>query len=145
MCEIDKTWKSGDTVKKEIDLIINNIAIELKYPAKKAPANESYWHFLEDIIFLQQLIKNDYTITKGYFIVLLDQEKRNFYLPTSEKASEKYKDVYSYFRECITIKSDTEIECPIKRKQGKLKIHYDTKITWYDIRDEYKYILLEIK
>lgn len=46
MCEIDKIWKSGDTLKKEIDLIINNnIAIELKYPAKKAPANESYWHF----------------------------------------------------------------------------------------------------
>ena len=75
MCKIDEKWQSGSTVKKEIDLIINdNIAIELKYPAKKAPANESYWHFLEDISFLQELVKNDYTITKGYFIVLLNKE-----------------------------------------------------------------------
>lgn len=101
--------------------------------------------FLEDIVFLQELVKNDYTITKGYFIVLLNKEKRNFYLSSSEKVSEDYKSVCSYFRECITIKSGTDIVCPIKRKQGKLKNHYDTTITWYDIRDEYKYILLEIK
>ncbi|MCL1927211.1 MAG: hypothetical protein FWG07_00265 [Treponema sp.] len=125
--------------KKEIDIVIvpdkkhsDTIAIELKMPMN-GQVPEQMFSFIKDIKFLEEL-KESNKFSKCYLITVTDNQ--NFWV------GEEKNGIYPYFRNGKIITGTFTKPTGNKDKEYKLNKKY--KAEWQDLKDGFRYFIIEV-
>lgn len=138
-----KDFDKKEFIKKEIDIVIfdqekkEKYAIEVKFP-KNGQFPEQMYSFIKDIRFMEQLqLTEPMRFTKTFAVCLV--ENPNFY--QGNVSEEK---IYKYFRNEPQI-----IQGNIQKPTGEIKsdpisLKKQYQIQWQELKDDYRYYIVEI-
>jgi len=126
-------------LKKEMDIVLFTLdkkekhCIELKFPTN-GQYPEQMFSACKDVRFLEELVNVGFDTC--YFMMFA--EDRIFYM---DRGSEH--GIYKIFREEKLIKG--EVRKPTGKKDEVLHFEKEYKIEWFDIKDNLKYFIIEVR